>query len=78
MPMGADGPGTRSVRADGTINESGSLGESSRSCAAGAGDGLAPGSTGWLTLHLNPGTYELICDEPWHYAAGMFDTLVVT
>ena len=25
-----------------------------------------------------PGRYELVCDEPWHYAAGMFDMLTVT
>jgi len=26
---------------------------------------------------LKPGRYELVCDEPWHYAAGMFDVLTV-
>jgi uncharacterized cupredoxin-like copper-binding protein len=41
------------------------------------GDGLAPGSTGWVTLTLKPGRYELVCDEPWHYAAGMFDVFTV-
>ncbi len=78
MPVTSDGPGTRPVGSDGKIDESESLGEASRSCRAGAGDGLAPGSTGWVTLHLRPGTYELICNEPWHYASGMFDTLTVT
>ncbi len=78
LPLPADGPGTRPIGADGKIDESQSLGESSRSCAAGTGDGIAPGSTGWTTLTLGPGRYELVCDQPWHYAAGMFDVLTVT
>jgi len=78
LPLPADGPGTRPIGADGKIDESQSLGESSRSCAAGIGDGIAPGSTGWTTLSLGPGRYELVCDQPWHYAAGMFDVLTVT
>ena len=78
LPLPADGPGTRPVGADGKIDESQSLGEASRSCAAGPGDGIAPGSTGWVTVTLKPGRYELVCDEPWHYAAGMFDVLTIT
>ena len=78
LPLPADGPGTRPVGTDGKVDESQSLGESSRSCAAGTGDGIAPGSTGWTTLTLKPGRYELVCDQPWHYAAGMFDVLTVT
>lgn len=78
LPLPADGPGTRPVGADGKIGESQSLGEASRSCAAGTGDGIAPGSTGWVTVTLRPGRYELVCNEPWHYAAGMFDVLTVT
>jgi len=77
LPLPTDGPGTRPVGADGKIDESQSLGEASRSCAAGSGDGIAPGSSGWVTLTLKPGRYELVCDEPWHYAAGMFDVLTV-
>jgi uncharacterized cupredoxin-like copper-binding protein len=77
LPLPADGPGTRPVGGDGRIDESQSLGEASRSCAAGAGTGIAPGSTGWVTVTLKPGRYELVCDEPWHYAAGMFDVLTV-
>jgi len=77
LPLPADGPGTRKTGTDGKIDESASLGEASRSCETGAGDGLAPGSTGWITLSLAPGRYELLCDEPWHYAAGMFDVLTV-
>ena len=77
LPLPADGPGTRQTGSDGKIDESQSLGEASKSCAAGAGDGLAPGSTGWVTLTLPAGRYEVVCDEPWHYAAGMFDVLTV-
>jgi uncharacterized cupredoxin-like copper-binding protein len=78
LPLAADGPGTRTTGTDGKIDESASRGEASRSCAAGTGDGIAPGSTGWTTLTLVPGRYELVCDMPWHYAAGMFDVLTVT
>jgi len=77
LPLPADGPGTRPTGADGKIDEAQSLGEASKSCAAGTGDGIAPGSTSWVTLDLKPGRYELVCDEPWHYAAGMFDVLTV-
>ena len=78
LPLPADGPGTRPTGSDGKIDESQSLGESSRSCGGGTGDGIAPGSTGWTTVTLEPGRYELVCDQPWHYAAGMFDVLTVT
>jgi len=78
LPLPTDGPGTRPTGTDGKIDESKSLGEASRSCAAGIGDGIAPGSTGWATVTLKPGRYELVCDQPWHYAAGMFDVLTVT
>ncbi len=78
LPLPADGPGTRTTGTDGKIDESASRGEASRSCASGTGDGIAPGSTGWTTITLGPGRYELMCDQPWHYAAGMFDVLTVT
>jgi len=78
LPLPADGPGTRPIGPDGKIDEARSLGEASRSCGAGTGDGIAPGSTTWTTVTLQPGRYELVCDQPWHYAAGMFDVLTVT
>jgi uncharacterized cupredoxin-like copper-binding protein len=78
LPLPSDGPGTRPTGTDGKIDESQSLGEASRSCASNTGDGIAPGSVGWTTMTLKPGRYELVCDEPWHYAAGMFDVLTVT
>ena len=47
-------------------------------CGAGAGDGIDPGSIGWVTLNLPPGTYELLCNLPGHYAAGMYTELTIT
>ena len=78
LPLTADGPGTRPTGTDGKIDESQSLGEASRSCGAGTGDGISPGATGWTTVTLKPGRYELVCDQPWHYTAGMFDVLTVS
>ena len=78
LPLPTDGPGTRPTGSDGKIDESQSFGEASRSCGAGTGDGISPGSTAWTTVTLKPGRYELVCDQPWHYAAGMFDVLTVT
>jgi len=69
--------GSRVPGSDGKVDESGSLGEASRSCAAGAGDGITAGSTGWVTLALSPGRYELICNLPNHYADGMHQELDV-
>jgi uncharacterized cupredoxin-like copper-binding protein len=63
--------GNRTVGSDGTVDETGSLAEVSATCAAGTGEGLAPGSTGWTTLQLSAGRYELVCNLPGHYAAGM-------
>jgi uncharacterized cupredoxin-like copper-binding protein len=70
-------PGQRAVGEDGTVDETGSLGEASRDCGAGSGDGITPGATGWITLTLPPGRYELLCNLPGHYAAGMFAELDV-
>lgn len=72
LPAPTDGVGTRSVGAGGKIDESTSLGEASTSCGQGPGGGISPGTTSWVTLHLAPGNYELLCDDPWHYANGMF------
>lgn len=75
----ADGAaaGSRPVGRDHTVDETGSLGEASRGCGAGHGDGIAPGQAGWVTLTLRPGRYELLCNEPGHYAAGMSTELDV-
>lgn len=77
LPAGR-GIGQRPVGDDGKIGETGSLGEASRTCAPGAGDGIAPGATGWTVLRLAPGRYELVCNLPGHYAAGMATELDVT
>jgi uncharacterized cupredoxin-like copper-binding protein len=77
LPMPPDGPGTRRTPAGGKIDEAQSLGEASKSCAAETGDGITPGSTSWTTVTLPPGRYELVCNEPWHYSAGMFDVFTV-
>ena len=70
--------GTRAVGADNTVDEAGSRGEASSSCGSGSGDGISPGAASWVTLTLAPGRYELICNLPGHYAAGMYTELDVT
>lgn len=70
--------GTRPVGADATIDEAGSLGEASNTCAEGTGQGILPGATGWVTVTLPPGRYELVCNLPGHYAAGMYTQLTVS
>jgi len=70
--------GERAVGNDDRVGETRSLGEASRSCGPGAGDGIDPGSIGWVTLNLAPGTYELVCNLPGHYAAGMYTQLTAS
>jgi uncharacterized cupredoxin-like copper-binding protein len=70
--------GTRSVGGDGKIDEAGSLGEASKTGGSGAGDGIAPGGSGWVTVTLAPGHYELVCNLANHYSAGMYTQLDVT
>jgi uncharacterized cupredoxin-like copper-binding protein len=63
---------------DGKVDEAGSLGESSNTCAAGTGDGITSGGVGWTTVTLKPGHYELLCNLANHYADGMYQELIVT
>ena len=70
--------GQRPVGSDGKVDESSSVGEASRSCGEGAGDGVAPGTSGWVTLTLAPGRYELLCNIAGHYAAGAYAELDVS
>lgn len=70
--------GERPTGSDGKVSEAGSLGEASRSCGAGTGAGITPGATAWTTLTLQPGRYELVCNFPGHYMAGMYTELDVT
>jgi len=69
--------GTRPVAGDAKIDEAGSLGEASRTGGAGAGEGIVPGASGWVTVTLAPGRYEPVCNLPRHYAAGMYSQLTV-
>jgi uncharacterized cupredoxin-like copper-binding protein len=78
LPLLPGGVGTRSIGSDGQVSEAGSLGEASKSCGEGPGEGIAPGALSWVTLHLSSGRYELICNLPGHYAAGMFAELDVS
>ncbi|KRE48075.1 hypothetical protein ASG92_26865 [Arthrobacter sp. Soil736] len=70
--------GTRVTGGDGKIDETGSLGEAAATCAEGEGQGILPGAAGWVTVTLSPGRYELICNLPGHYIAGMYTQLTVT
>jgi uncharacterized cupredoxin-like copper-binding protein len=79
MPLaGQASAGQRVPGPDGKISEEGSLGEASASCAAGAGEGIASGAVGWVTLNLAPGRYELVCNLKNHYANGMHAELDVS
>lgn len=70
--------GTRTVGGDGRTDEAGSLGEASATCAAGEGQGILPRAEGWVTVNLPAGRYELICNYPGHYTAGMYGQLTVS
>jgi uncharacterized cupredoxin-like copper-binding protein len=79
LPLsGAQIVGTRPIGGDAKINEAGSLGEASNACGEGAGQGILPGTSSWVRLQLKPGRYELVCNLPGHYAAGMYAQLTVT
>ncbi len=69
--------GARAIGAGDRVSEAGSVGEASRSCSAGAGEGIGPGAVGWVTLNLKPGRYELVCNLRGHYRSGMYAELVV-
>lgn len=79
LPL-ADGAtaGQRVPGTDGKVDEAGSLGESSNTCAAGTGDGITAGGVGWTTVTLKPGHYELLCNLANHYADGMYQELIVS
>ncbi len=79
LPLPADQRiGHRQVKSDGRVDETGSLGEAAKPCGEGGGDGIDPGGLSWTTLQLQPGKYEMLCNIPGHYAAGMYRTLVVS
>ena len=70
--------GSRPTGGDGKIDEVGSLGEASNTCGEGAGQGILPGASSWITVTLAPGRYEVVCNLPGHYAAGMYSQLTVS
>jgi uncharacterized cupredoxin-like copper-binding protein len=41
-------------------------------------ENMTPGASGKMTLRLRPGTYQLFCNVPGHYAAGQHTTFTVT
>jgi uncharacterized cupredoxin-like copper-binding protein len=69
--------GTRPLRDDSTVDETASIGEASNTCGSGTGEGIAPAASSWTTVTLAPGRYELVCNLPGHYAAGMYTQLTV-
>ena len=69
--------GTRPQSGDGKVDETASIGEASNTCGPGTGDGIAPGASSWTTVTVTPGRYELVCNLPGHYAAGMYTQLTV-
>jgi uncharacterized cupredoxin-like copper-binding protein len=79
LPLGASQVvGTRPFGGDAKIDESGSLGEASNSGGVGAGKGIVPDASGWITVTLAPGQYELVCNFMGHYVSGMNSKLTVT
>lgn len=70
--------GTRPGGGDNKVDETGSLGEASTTNGKGTGEGIAPGASSWVTMDLAPGRYEVLCNLPGHYAAGMYSELTVS
>jgi uncharacterized cupredoxin-like copper-binding protein len=78
LPLTSGQPaGQRVAGPDGKVDETGSLGEASASCAQGTGDGIKAATVGWVTLDLPAGRYELVCNQRNHYADGMHQLLLV-
>jgi uncharacterized cupredoxin-like copper-binding protein len=78
LPL-ADGQqaGSRTPGSGGTVDEAASLAEASTTCGSGTGEGITSGGVGWVAVTLPAGRYELVCNEPDHYAAGMWQELDV-
>jgi uncharacterized cupredoxin-like copper-binding protein len=70
--------GQRVINVDGQVDESGNVGEASRTCGAGEGDGIQPAAAAWTTVNLPPGRYEVLCNVAGHYGTGMYAELDVT
>ena len=41
-------------------------------------DDIQPGRSVTKTVRLRPGTYEMVCNQPGHFAQGMHTTFIVT
>src|SRR4029078_1910019 len=79
LPLGASQVvGTRPFGGDAKIDEAGSLGEASNSDGEGAGKGIAPDASSWITVTLAPGQYALVCNLMGHYVSVMYSKLTVT
>ena len=70
--------GARPFGADAKIEETGSLGEASKTGGEGGGEGIVPEAQSWVTVTLAPGRYELVCNLVGHYASGMYAQITVT
>lgn len=92
LPLAGDTPvGARPVDSRGQVDESAAVLEVTTSCGEPADSapsqeqqleqqqehGIAPGTAGWATGELTPGRYELVCNLPGHYPAGMYAELIV-
>jgi len=80
LPLAAGDPdGARDLTGDWTVSEEGAVGEATSNCRVPglAEDEIAPGGTGSLSVDLEPGRYELLCNLPGHYAMGMHVALSV-
>lgn len=76
LPLGQTAAaGQRVPGEDGKVDESGSLGEASATCAGGSSKGIDSAAVGWVTIQLAPGRYELVCNLKNHYANGMYQEL---
>jgi uncharacterized cupredoxin-like copper-binding protein len=53
-------------------------GRPNEEAAMGMVDDMSSGESGKMTLRLTPGTYQLFCNVPGHYAAGQHTTFTVT
>ena len=70
--------GQRTVGGNDRVDEAGVLGEVEPVCDQSVTvDGIAAGNLGRVTLRLQPGRYEIVCNLPGHYSSGMFETIVV-
>lgn len=56
------------TKSDGTADEAAAVGEVAE---------IEPGATKSATVDLAPGTYQLVCNEPGHFAGGMVHAITV-